>query len=220
MKKQILSLSLMILTAGTLIFTGCSKDDTTGPVVTVTGDATQTIDLHGSYTEGGATAKDDEDGTTTVVTSGTVDKDKAGTYTITYTSTDKAGNAGTATRTVYVQHTAATTAGTYGVSDKCGAGAATTYVEVVTSGGTTGKRLNTTKFANYKNAVVYFDLSGSTGSTVTVPSQTLTLVGDPAANRQFSGTGTVSADGKTITINYTELTNGTTTTCTGTYVKP
>ncbi len=209
----------MAFTASTLLFTGCSKTDTIAPVVTLTGSATQTIDLHATYTESNATANDDVDGTTTVTISGTVNKDLAGTYTITYTSTDKAGNQGSAKRTVYVQHTSATTAGSFAITDQCAPSAATTYSDVVTSTGSTGTRLTAIKFANYVNASVYFDLSGPTGSTVTVPSQTVTA-GNPAATRQFSGTGTVSADGKTITINYTELTNATTTSCTDTYVKP
>ncbi len=57
---------------------------------------------------------------------------------------------------------------------------------------------------------------GTNGTTVTIPSQTVTANG---ATRQFSGDGTISKDGKTITVNYTEVTNGTTTTGVGTYTK-
>ena len=80
--------------------------DTTAPAVTVTGDATVTVELGGTYTESGATATD-ASGTVTVVTTGTVDTDTVGSYTVTYTSTDASGNAGTATRTVNVVDTTA-----------------------------------------------------------------------------------------------------------------
>ena len=80
--------------------------DTTAPVVTLTGAATVTVELGGTYTELGATATD-ASGTVTVVTTGTVDTDTVGSYTVTYTSTDASGNVGTATRTVNVVDTTA-----------------------------------------------------------------------------------------------------------------
>ena len=80
--------------------------DTTAPVVTLTGPATVTVELGGTYTELGATATD-ASGTVTVVTSGTVDTDTVGSYTVTYSSTDASGNVGTATRTVNVVDTTA-----------------------------------------------------------------------------------------------------------------
>lgn len=218
MKKNILNLSAIAMIALASVFTGCKKDDISAPVVTLTGDASITLSLHDTYTELGATATDDNDGTITPVVSGTVNTNLADTYTLTYTATDAGGNSGTATRTVIVMHTSATTAGTFAVADLSG-GTTTNYIDVVTAANGSLVRLNTTKFANYANTVVYFDLSGPTGSTVTVPSQTVTNSGTTPATRQFDGTGSVSADGKTITINYTELTNGTTATGTGTYVK-
>jgi len=80
--------------------------DTTAPVVTLTGAATVTVELGGTYTELGATATD-ASGTVTVVTSGTVDTGTVGSYTVTYSSTDASGNVGTATRTVNVVDTTA-----------------------------------------------------------------------------------------------------------------
>ena len=73
-------------------------NDTTPPVITVTGSNPTNVKLYSTYTDAGATA----DGGETVTTTGTVDTTTLGTYTITYTATDGAGNVGTATRSVVV----------------------------------------------------------------------------------------------------------------------
>ena len=227
MKKQILIAAAVLFSAGMLFITGCKKDDTAAPVVTLVGNSSLSFSLNtaaSAATDPGATATDEKDGTLT----SSIKSDwsttnpnlaKAGTYTIKYTVSDAAGNEGSTTRTVYVMHTSSTTAGSFAVTDVVGA-STTTYTEVITAAATSTVRLNTTRFGNYDNTIVYFDLSGATGTTVTVPSQTVTNSGNPAATRVFSGTGSVSADGKTITISYTETTNGTTANGTGTYVKP
>ena len=80
--------------------------DTTAPEVTLTGAATVTVELGGTYTELGATATD-ASGTVAVVITGTVDTDAVGSYTVIYSSTDASGNEGTATRTVNVVDTTA-----------------------------------------------------------------------------------------------------------------
>ena len=78
-----------------------AEEDTTPPVITITGDNPKYIELGSTYTDGGATA----DGGETVTTSGTVDTYVLGTYTITYSATDTNGNTGTASRTVNVVST-------------------------------------------------------------------------------------------------------------------
>ena len=77
-------------------------DDTTPPVITLNGNAAVTVTQFDTYTDAGATATDDTDGSVSVTTSGTVDTDTPGTYTITYTATDSAGNSATETRSVEV----------------------------------------------------------------------------------------------------------------------
>ena len=78
--------------------------DTTAPVITVAGDAQVTLQVGATYTDAGATAVDDRDGTITVVTTGAnVDTSTPGTYTVTYTVGDLAGNQAQATRTVTVE---------------------------------------------------------------------------------------------------------------------
>ena len=75
--------------------------DTTPPVITLTGDNPQSIELGDGYTELGATT---DDGSAVTITSNFVDS--IGSYTISYNSVDSSGNnAVTVTRTVTVQET-------------------------------------------------------------------------------------------------------------------
>ena len=77
--------------------------DVTVPVVTLVGDATVSLELGSTYTDAGATATDNIDGTITssIVTVNPVNVNAVGTYTVTYNVDDAAGNAATqVTRTV------------------------------------------------------------------------------------------------------------------------
>ena len=92
---------------GGLIVSGSTgaAPDTTAPVISLVGSATVAHALGVSYTDAGATATDNVDGTITanITTSGTVDVNTVGTYTITYSVSDAAGNAASSvTRTVTV----------------------------------------------------------------------------------------------------------------------
>ena len=104
MKKMLLSVAALTMLFGATLLSSCTKDDTTAPVITLLGDPTVTVTLGGTYTDAGATAKDDKDGdlTNAIVLTNPVNTAVKGTYTVTYTVTDAAGNTGTATRTVNV----------------------------------------------------------------------------------------------------------------------
>ncbi len=80
-----------------------NTEDATAPVITLTGSASVTHELGTDYTDAGATAVDDVDGSVAATTTGTVDDTTAGTYTLTYTAVDAAGNTSTLTRTVTVE---------------------------------------------------------------------------------------------------------------------
>ena len=77
-------------------------EDTTAPVITVSGDNPATVDLDATYTDAGASATD-LSGDITVISSGSVDTSIVGTYTISYSATDASGNTATATREVIVE---------------------------------------------------------------------------------------------------------------------
>ena len=87
----------------TIAFTITVTDvDDLAPVITIKGANPVTLIQGDAYTDAGASATDDRDGSVGVTTSGFVDTSIIGTYTITYTATDTAGNTNTATRTVAV----------------------------------------------------------------------------------------------------------------------
>lgn len=120
MKKQILFASAVLFVLGAVTFSGCKKDDTTPPVITLNGSSSMSQSLNSSFTDPGATANDDEDGEVTVSVTGTVDPNMKALYTLTYTATDAAGNSGTATRTVDIVNDAEYLAGAYANStDSC-----------------------------------------------------------------------------------------------------
>lgn len=76
--------------------------DTVAPVVTLVGDNSAIVAVGATFTDPGATATDDRDGSVAVTKTTNLTTAKAGTYTITYSAADKAGNTATATRTVKV----------------------------------------------------------------------------------------------------------------------
>lgn len=201
MKKNILAVTAITLLAGSMVFTSCKKDDITNPVVTMIGND-MTISLQGTFTDPGATADDNKDGKITPVATGAVNVNLKGVYEITYTATDAAGNSATAVRKVTVVNDADALNGTYSVAETPGS----PFTQTIAASTTLNNRIIFSKFANYvNNTGIYADI---VGTTITLPSQTAIQVGNPAADRMFSGTGTKSATG--LSISFTETTNGTT----------
>jgi len=82
--------------------------DTTVPVITLTGDAAVTVECGANYVDAGATAADACDGVLTVQVDNPVNTAVTGDYTVTYTVCDNAGNcAAPVTRLVTVTDTVA-----------------------------------------------------------------------------------------------------------------
>ncbi len=73
MKRTILVASTLFLAVGFIFLNGCKKDDTTAPTISITGDNPKTIGLNSvsSYSDPGATASDEEDGSVLSGFSGT-----------------------------------------------------------------------------------------------------------------------------------------------------
>lgn len=206
MKKNILAVAAFLV-AGTVVFTSCKKDDITDPVVTLNGSSEMTVSLQGTFTDPGATANDNKDGAISPAISGSVNTNLKGVYEITYTATDAAGNSASVTRKVNVVNDADGLNGTYAVAgtQTAGGSGTYTYTQTITASTTRNNRLIFGKFGNYAgNTGIYFDVVG--GSNLDMPSQTAIMVGNPAANRTFQGTG--SKSGSVLTLNYTEVTAG------------
>lgn len=225
MKKLVLIVALVGIAGGLAFFSSCTKDDTTPPVITVLGANPYELVLNSlAYTDPGATADDNKDGSVTVtndISATNPDRNKAGTYTITYTAVDAAGNEATATRTVIVYNEARGLEGNYSVIDTV---AKLSYTDQVIASTTENRKITFQKFAAYSPAVVYATVGGSgditLSTTITVPSQLVLNAGNPAADRQFQGSGTFQALSPfKFTIAYTELTNGTTVSGKGIYTK-
>ena len=178
-------------------------DDNVPPVITITGNATVTVELGTSYTDAGATANDAFHGSTPVTSSGSVNTNAVGTYQITYTATDLDGNTATATRTVNVVDTTdpvvtvtganPATAELGGTYTDAGATAsdASGSVAVVTSG-----TVDTSTLGAYTLTYTATDASGNAGTatrTVNVVDTTapaVTVTGDNPASVELGGTYT------------------------------
>jgi len=76
--------------------------DTSSPVITLNGLASLSVVQYSTYTDAGATAKDDVDISIRVISRGTVDTSTVNSYTISYSAIDRAGNTAIAKRTVRV----------------------------------------------------------------------------------------------------------------------
>lgn len=146
--------------------------DNTPPVITKVNGAMK-IYTGTIYTDLGATAYDVVYGTTTVITSGTVNTSTPGIYTITYTSTDGSANTATTTRTVEVLAVE---------SDE--------------------QVLTTSTQINITNPIVVVGDNSIATSTITVPSDvTSTAALDLSAVSNTSTTSTVGTLPGAITVN-------------------
>lgn len=205
MKKRILFLFAVILSVSSFLFTSCTKEDTTAPVITIAGGNSINHSLNAAFTVPTATATDDEDGdlTTQITTTGTVNEDLTGDYTITYSVTDAAGNTATEDLTVTVRNDAYALAGTYDVADTCGTSEFFAYNQIITTSTTVNNRIHFSEFADYdNNNSIYADVSGN---TITLTSQTATGIGSLVESHTFSGTGTTNASG--FYLSYTDVNN-------------
>jgi len=79
------------------------SEDKTAPVITLRGTSTLTLYRYNTYTEAGATARDDRDGTVSVRIVGSVNTSVPKTYRITYHAVDAKGNKSTKIRTITVK---------------------------------------------------------------------------------------------------------------------
>ncbi|MEI6767178.1 MAG: immunoglobulin-like domain-containing protein [Bacteroidota bacterium] len=216
----------IVMTAiAVIVLSACKKDSDTSndshtstdfvkPVITLAGQNPQVVTQFSavSYADPGATALDDVNGNVAVTASGSVNMNLAGNYTRSYTASDAAGNTAIVSRVVVVNG-AAYLEGSYNVQDYTGSTFNGNYTENLNSSFTINNKIVFATFANYAYCPVYGIVSGT---TITIPSQTVNC-GVPSADHTFSGAGSYINNFSTFTINYTEITNGTSATGYGVY---
>ncbi len=183
----------------------CKKKDKEGPVVTLKGDAVITVILNTSYTDPGADAFDNNDGTVAIDITGEVNTDFAGVYSIVYSAYDKAGNQGEAVRTVIVKNESENFTGNYAA--KCYTPNDTVgYFAPLVVSTMVNKRVWLGGFAAFSNASVFADISND---TIRFPNQ-LAEAGNPPAIHKFAGSGLISFsnDSTIFKINFTDSVSG------------
>jgi hypothetical protein len=212
MKKQLSLAAAVLFTAGAIFMTGCKKDDTTPPTITLKGNNPMTVSLNSSApADPGATANDDKDGdisssVTSDWSSTNPNVNVAGAYTITYSVSDAAGNNTTETRTVNVVNDAASWAGTYlkaNIIDSTFGDAqhtnftglyTWTHDLVITASTTVNNQLIIDPFLDYINIAASEKIKGTVaGTALTIGSQTAHGIGSNNHDHTFQGAGSVLA---------------------------
>jgi hypothetical protein len=214
MKKQLLTLAAFTLATAAMIITGCKKDDTTAPVITLIG-SNASLFIGQTYTDAGATAEDEQDGnlTSSITVTNSVNTARRGSYTVHYSVTDAAGNEGTADRTVTVTNEADALAGAWtNIKDSLWSGFVSTYSDNISASDTVNNLIKVTKFGNYQNGIVWINVLNSV-TNVSVPVQNVTC-GSPSALRTFQTltNGTiVNTPAQQIQFDYQEIVSSTST---------
>lgn len=186
------------------------------PMITITGAADTTVSVGSTYTDLGATAKNKDGSSVAVTVDNQVVTTTTGVNYVNYSATNPNGTS-TAKRTVNVVIGQDNWTVAWDVTSNCGATSFPLAGAPTISAGAT---------ANDLVIDGMFTLVGGTatatvnGATITVPQQTINIT---AGDINFSGVGTMNAQGNILTITYTyENTTpiiGGSGTCVATYVK-
>ena len=209
MLKQIFSTIIFTLLVSAFFISGCKKksNDSTSPVVTLTGPNPYFIQKNTVWNDPGATAFDNVDDDIPAVTSDPINTAVTGVYNVTYTATNSAGNRGTYTRTVYVVDINGYYSNVLDISPYPGGVSSTyaNYMDTMHLSNDGSGKVTLNKFGNYVNGNVFFNLNDATA--LTLPSQNVTC-GSPSINIKFVGTGVISRVAPTVIINYKKFISG------------
>jgi hypothetical protein len=198
-----------------VLATGCKKKesaqeptqepavDNTNPVIMLKGKSHDTTSLNGAYIDPGATASDDTDGdiSSRITVTRVLDKDRVGGNYIYYNVKDAAGNFAQVSRFVYVRNDAYWLAGNYNVVSNCGPGF---------SGLTSSVVIDPSTSVNNRIIISNQQFNTIGGVAADVNGTSLSMSTQVIASSLGSGTGSISADGKsfTLTTTYTPAIQG------------
>lgn len=196
MKKILISTALLSL----FVF-ACNKEedpapstpaDTTAPVITLNGNANDTVVLNSTYVDAGASAADNVDGniSANIVVSGNLNMNQAGDYTRKYNVMDAAGNAATeVSRNIHVRNEAWFLAGNYAASPNCGLTPVSNY--------NTSISVSQTVNRSFSFSSLQGNFTGQTPEGSLQAGNTTFTVNQISGNgAQFSGSGQIIANGK------------------------
>jgi hypothetical protein len=186
-------------------------EDTTAPIITLTGSSLVTIERGNSYTDAGATASDNNDGdlTTNIATTGSVNTLVAGDYVISYNVSDAAGNAALQVqRTVQVRDTVIPTITLLGSTNvnheqgtsytDAGATAQDLPGENITGSIVVSGTVNTSVAGDY---ILTFNVDDVVGNSALPVTRTVTVADTTAPVITLTGASTINVEQGT---NYTE----------------
>ena len=176
--------------------------DQTAPTITILGDNPATIEAGSTYTDAGATATDNynNDVTSSITASSTVDSNTIGSYTVTYTVSDASGNQATAVRTVIVEDSTPPTIALIG-SNPVTVEAGSTYTDAGATAtdaydGDLTSSITTTSDVDVNNVGTYtvtYTVSDSSANSATA-SRTVNVVDTTAPVITITGANPVDVD--------------------------
>jgi hypothetical protein len=213
MRKFTLIWGRYLFIAGMFLLS-CKKQDSTPPVITLNGESPIFISLNGTFSDPGATATDNEDGSISVGVTGTVNTNMEGTYSIKYQASDAAGNYSEAERTVYVRNDARYCTGDY-YANSITLSDTIDYHAVISTSTTINHRIWIQGFGNDSSVVIFGDIEHD---SINIPKQQGTQMGN---SHYFRGSGIIIiTDSINISIAYSDSLSGNTLYGTTKYTRP
>ena len=217
MKNKLHVLSSLTIFVSAFLFSGCKREDTTPPRLTMLGDNPMTIYLNAPFVDPGVTVQDNEDGNYPVSSDATTlnpNVNLTGNYYINYSAEDNAGNRSFLRRTVIVKNSAQSFSHGYYVTGSCANG----WYDQIFSSPTENNRIIFSQFGRYANANAKLSADVDNTQTVNIVQATI-FCGTVPVNRTFSGGGAFNSNGDTLILNVTEITPTDTTNCIYVYAK-
>ncbi len=188
------------------MLSSCFKEDTSAPVITLSGNNDFTVIIGSEYTEPGFTARDNKDGDISYLVKVTdyPNTDLSGVYYVRYNVSDASGNqAKEITRIVYVSHNNVSLSNIYSAIGSCELSNVNNenyFISVEKE----DQDKKTLYFKGFNNLPQENKITGTivnkTGEIITIPSQTI-------QDTVYSGSGTINNTGSEIVLKIIKQSN-------------